>query len=177
MEKYSLLRRRVMQGGLSGGEALREPHAATDGEILRTHDTAYLRRVGGGELSPVEERQIGFPWTPQLVERSRRSAGATIEACRAALEEGIGVNLAGADPYRDDRLGRLALSNEGLRARDPLVLDLCRTACLQVAIVMAGGYTRNITDTVDIHFSTLEVATQFQFAAQQSHASSPTEMR
>ena len=127
-----------MQAGLSGGEALREPHAATDEEILRAHDADYLRRVVGDELMPAEMRQIGFPWTPQMVERSRRSAGATIEACRAALEEGIGVNLAGADPYRDDRLGRLALSKEGLRARDRMVLDLCRTACLPVAIVMAG---------------------------------------
>ena len=40
MEKYSLLRQRVMQAGLSGGEALREPYAATDGEMLRAHDAA-----------------------------------------------------------------------------------------------------------------------------------------
>ena len=177
MPKYSLLPQRVMQAGLSGGEALREPHAATDEEILRAHDADYLRRVVGGELMPAEMRQIGFPWTPQMVERSRRSAGATIEACRAALEEGIGVNLAGADPYRDDRLGRLALSKEGLRARDRMVLDLCRTACLPVAIVMAGGYARNISDTVDIHFSTSAVAVHFHRAAQQSHAPSSTATR
>jgi acetoin utilization deacetylase AcuC-like enzyme len=130
MQKYSLLRQRVMQAGLSEGEALREPHAATDKEILRAHDAGYLRRVVSGELTPAEARQIGFPWTPQMVERSRRSAGATIEACRAA--------------------------------------------CLPVAIVMAGSYARNISDTVDVHFSTVEAAAHFQRAAQQSHAlSSP----
>ena len=131
MQKYSLLRQRVMQAGLSGGEALREPHAATDEEILRAHDAGYLQRVVSGELTPAEVRQIGFP-------------------------------------YRDDRLGRLALSQDGLRVRDILVMDLCRTTCLPVAIVMAGGYARNISETVDIHFSTVEIAAYFRGAARRS---------
>jgi hypothetical protein len=59
MQKYSLLRQRVMRAGLSGGEALREPQAATDEEILRAHDADYLRRVVGGGLMPAEVRQIG----------------------------------------------------------------------------------------------------------------------
>jgi hypothetical protein len=46
-------------------------------EILRDHDTGYLRRVVGSELMRAEARQLGFPRTPQMVERSRRSAGAT----------------------------------------------------------------------------------------------------
>ena len=69
MQKYSLLRQRVMQAGLSGGEALREPRTATDEEIQRAHDAGYLQRVVRGELTPAEVRQIGFPWTPQMVER------------------------------------------------------------------------------------------------------------
>ena len=69
MEKYSLLRRRVADAGLSGGEALCEPHAATDDEILRGHDTDYLRRAVSGELTAEEIRRIGFPWTSQRVER------------------------------------------------------------------------------------------------------------
>ncbi len=64
-------------------------------------------------------------------------------------------SLSNADPYCDDRLGRLALSKGGLRERDRMVLDLCRAAGLPVAIVMAGGYARNIADTVGIHFQPL----------------------
>ena len=71
---------------------------------------------------------------------------------------GLAIYLAGADPFAGDRLGRLALSKEGLAARDCLVLEKCRAAGLPVAIVMAGGYGREIEDTVDIHFETVRIA-------------------
>jgi acetoin utilization deacetylase AcuC-like enzyme len=275
MAKYSMLRERVETAGLP--VRLCMPHAATDEEILRAHDVDYLRRVQNGELTAAELRRIGFPWTPQMVERSRRSAGATIEACRAATGEGVAVSLAGgthhafrahgagycvfndsaiaalamqaegragrvlivdcdvhqgdgtaailcddpsvftlsihaagnfpfrkqasdldialpdgtgdevylaalehglcsalsasqpdlaiylagADPFVGDRLGRLALTKAGLRARDRLVLALCREAGVAIAVTMAGGYARNIEDTVQIHFSTVCTATHF----------------
>jgi acetoin utilization deacetylase AcuC-like enzyme len=92
-----------------------------------------------------------------------------------AAQPELAIYLAGADPYRDDRLGRLALSKEGLRARDSLVLDLCRAASLPVAIVMAGGHSKDIADTIDIHFSAVEVAAHFQNAAQQFPALSSPE--
>ena len=282
MAKYSLLRKRVERARLAGEGVLREPHAATDEEILRAHDRDYLERVVNGQMSAQELRRIGFPWTPQMVERSRRSAGATIEACRAALAEGVGVNLAGgthhafrdqgegycvfndsaiaalsmqaegcarrvaildcdvhqgngtasiladeptmftfsvhaaknfpfrkeasdmdiempdgtgdadyldalergicrtlaaaqpdlaiylagADPYVGDRLGRLSLTKAGLQTRDRMVFELCRAASVPVAVAMAGGYSSDIADTVDIHFSTVETAASFLRAAQ-----------
>jgi acetoin utilization deacetylase AcuC-like enzyme len=95
MEKYSRLRERVLAAGIVTPEDLIVPHAATDEEILRAHDAEYLRRVAGGELDRAEVRRIGFPWSPAMVERSRRSAGGTVEACRAALADGAAVNLAG----------------------------------------------------------------------------------
>ena len=95
MKKYSLLRQRVIEAGLVAPGDLRLPHAATDEEITRVHTPEYLRRVVHGELTPQEIRRIGLPWSLQLVERTRRSCGATIEACRAALEDSIAVNLAG----------------------------------------------------------------------------------
>ena len=95
----------------------------------------------------------------------------------SAAQPELAIYLAGADPYRDDHLGRLALSREGLRARDRLVLELCRSARVLVVIAMAGGYSRNILDTVDIHFSTVEVAAQFHSAPQQPGALCPAESR
>jgi acetoin utilization deacetylase AcuC-like enzyme len=63
--------------------------------------------------------------------------------------------LAGADPYREDRFGRLALSFEGLRARDAFVLECCRRRGLPIVITMAGGYARSLEDVALIHTNTL----------------------
>ena len=65
------------------------------------------------------------------------------------------IYLAGADPYAGDRLGRLALSIEGLQARDERVLGACRAAGVPVAVAMAGGYAQPIEDTVTVHFNTI----------------------
>ncbi|MCX7153957.1 MAG: histone deacetylase, partial [Proteobacteria bacterium] len=66
-----------------------------------------------------------------------------------------------ADPYNDDRLGRLALSKQGLLSRDRMVFEACERAGLPVAVTMAGGYARDIEDTIDINFHTLETAAWF----------------
>jgi acetoin utilization deacetylase AcuC-like enzyme len=68
------------------------------------------------------------------------------------------VYLAGADPFEEDTLGRLSLTKEGLRQRDRHVLEGCCSGGLPVAIVLGGGYARNIEDTVDIHVNTLRQA-------------------
>jgi acetoin utilization deacetylase AcuC-like enzyme len=93
MQKYALLRQRVT-AGLPAAQLL-VPDAASDSELLRVHDAAYLQRVITGTLDASEVRRIGFPWSAAMVERSRRSVGATIAASRAALADGAGVNLAG----------------------------------------------------------------------------------
>lgn len=273
MEKYAMLRERVADGILPLS-SLQVPAAASDAELARAHSPEYVRRVQAGELSPAEVRRIGFPWSPQMVERSRRSAGATIAACRAALSDGVAANLAGgthhafadagagycvfndsavaaramqaeglarrvaiidcdvhqgdgtaailagdesiftfsihaahnfpfrkqrsdldvelpdgstdaayldaleeglrtalaaarpdlviylagADPYYDDRLGRLALTKAGLAERDRAVFAYCRRLGLPLAVTMAGGYARRIVDTVDIHAQTVALA-------------------
>ena len=274
MEKYSGLRQRLQADGRFAPQDFVVPDAAADRDILRAHDPAYLARVVGGALDAAELRRIGFPWSPGMVERSRRSAGATLAACRAALRDGCAANLAGgthhahrdfgsgfcvfndaaiaslcmraeglatriaiidcdvhqgdgtaailadeadvftfsihgernfpfrkarsdldiglpdetadadylgalrdaldkvfadarpelviylagADPYREDRFGRLGLSIEGLAQRDALVLGQCEARSVPVAIAMAGGYARNIEDTVTIHANTITTA-------------------
>ena len=69
--------------------------------------------------------------------------------------------LAGADPHEGDTLGRLELTFDGLMRRDALVLDACRQIGLPVAIVVAGGYGRDIHDTVRVHVNTARVARSF----------------
>ena len=278
MEKYARLRSRLLACGAFAEADFCVPDAASDDAILRAHDPAYLQRVARGTLDVAEVRRIGFPWSLAMVERSRRSAGATLAACRSALardggtacavnlaggthhahrdfgsgfcvfndaaiaalamraegrvrrvaivdcdvHQGDGtaailadepevftcslhgaknfpfrkqtsdldielpdetgdatylaaldealqsvferaqpelvIYLAGADPYAGDRLGRLALSIDGLRLRDERVLAACRDASVPVAIAMAGGYAEPIDDTVTIHVNTVTTA-------------------
>lgn len=274
MAKYSRLSQRVKASGIA---ELCIPDAATDEQILRCHDLDYLNKVKTGDLSRQEVRRTGFPWSPKMLERSRRSVGATIGACQSALNDGVAVNLAGgthhactdhgegfcifndsaiaarelqasgtvqrvviidcdvhqgngtaqitagdptiftfsihgeknfpfrkfpsdldiglpdgtedddylemveegvkralflanadlaiyisgADPYKHDRLGKLAITKAGLAARDRLVLSLLQAAGLPVAVTMGGGYAANIDDIVDIHFETVQIASNY----------------
>ncbi len=276
MAKYRLLREAVLASGIVEASALEVPAAASDVELLRVHTPDYLRRVVAGELAADEVRRLGFPWSPELVERSRRSVGGTLGACRSALERGCGVNLAGgthhafadrgqgycvfndaavaaramqaegrakrvaivdcdvhqgdgtasifrddpsvftfsihgrrnyplekragdldvaledgagdgrylaalaaalerlaaagpfdlaiylagADPFAGDRLGRLALSREGLAERDRAVFGFFRAAGTPVAAVMAGGYAPEVGEIVAIHLETVTVAVE-----------------
>jgi acetoin utilization deacetylase AcuC-like enzyme len=93
MQKYSMLRESVA-AKLPHVRFAEAPHT-TDGVLALAHHPNYIHRVTSGALTESEQKQIGFPWSPEMVERSRRSTGATIAACRAAIDEGVAVNLAG----------------------------------------------------------------------------------
>ena len=79
------------------------------------------------------------------------------ESLDVALAEtaDIAFFLAGADPWEGDRLGRLALTKDGLRARDELVLDRLLATGAAVVVVLAGGYAPDVVDTVDINAATV----------------------
>lgn len=152
MAKYGKLRERVLSEGLNGADPLAVPHAASNEEILRAHDRDYLSRVVAGELTAAEVRRIGFPWSPEMVERSRRSSGATIEACRSALETGVGVNLAGGTHhafrdhgegycvFNDAAIAALAMQAEG-RARRVVIVDCDVHQGNGTAAILAGDPT------------------------------------
>jgi acetoin utilization deacetylase AcuC-like enzyme len=274
MGKYARLRSRLLATGEFAEEDFRVPEAASDAELCRAHCADYLRRVATGSLDAAEVRAIGFPWSERMVERSRRSSGATLAAAREALTRGWSANLAGgthhafrargegfcvfndaavtaramqveaglqrvaivdcdvhqgngtasifagddsvftfsihgarnfpffkeasdldieladgtrdeeylwhlergldetlersrpqlviylagADPYEDDRLGRLGLTKRGLARRDELVLGTLAARGIAVAVAMAGGYARDIEDSIEIHANTLRTA-------------------
>jgi acetoin utilization deacetylase AcuC-like enzyme len=93
--KYALLRERVLAEGLIPRDRLHDPPRATREELLRVHDAAYVDALDAGTLDAAAMRRIGFPWSPELVERSHRAVGGTVAAARSALERGIAINLAG----------------------------------------------------------------------------------
>ena len=295
MAKYRRVRERCLDEGILSYDELVQPAAATWSDLSLVHDRSYLARVRGGALTPSEQREIGFPWSLEMVERSRRSVGATLAAAREALQErssegwGIAVNLAGgthhaygdrgggfcvfndvavavrvlqreraiqrvavidcdvhqgngtaaifatdpavltfsmhgarnypfhrerstidvelpdrtgddqflrvldenlpkifegfrpdlvfylagADPFENDRLGRLGLTKDGLLRRDERVLKASVRAGVPVVVTMAGGYAVDTEDTVEIHVNTVRLAAAFSRIGGDGHPQPP----
>ena len=84
-----------------------------------------------------------------------------LDRALAEFSPGLIFYVAGADPYRDDQLGGLKLSFEGLEKRDRLVFEKARAKNIPVAVVLAGGYARRLDDTIQIHTNTVRVAKEF----------------
>jgi acetoin utilization deacetylase AcuC-like enzyme len=274
IEKYAMLREAVVARGIVRPEDVHDPRRLALDDVRLVHTADYVDRFTHGRLAPEEERRLGFPWSPALVERSFRAAAGTCEAAEHALASGIAMNLAGgthhafpthgegfcvfndvaiairmlqregkirraavvdldvhqgngthavfagdasvftfsmhggrnypfrkvagdldielndgtaddeyvqlltaalptvlatarpdlviylagADPHERDRLGRLALTHEGLARRDALVIEQCREVGIPVAVTIAGGYGDPITDTVEAHVTTAAIA-------------------
>jgi acetoin utilization deacetylase AcuC-like enzyme len=112
-----------------------DARGATDAELGLAHDADYLGRVGAGELTRREVLALGLPWSPELVERARRSVGATLLAADAALADGVGANVGGGTHHAFTDGGRgfcvfndVVVAAKALRlarrARTVLVVDL-----------------------------------------------------
>ena len=103
MAKYSLLRDRVARE-LPLVNQLEAPRAS-DGELALVHTPAYINAITSGSVGSAAMREIGFPWSEAMVERSRRSAGATVAAVRAAMTEGVVANMAGGTHHASAEKG------------------------------------------------------------------------
>jgi acetoin utilization deacetylase AcuC-like enzyme len=267
MAKYPLLFETLSREGLLPPDEVIEPGEASLEDLRLVHDDGYLDRLAAGTLEAAAIRKIGVPWSPALWRRSRLAAQGTLEAARAALEDGLAANLAGGthhafpahgegfcllndvavairvlqrdgrmrralvidldvhqgngtaaifegdadvftfsmhgernyplnkmlstldvgladgvgddeylellarhlgrileefvpdvvfylagvDPARGDRYGRLALSDDGLARRDRHVLEACRGRGLPLVITIAGGYAPTPGRTAELH--------------------------
>ncbi len=105
MTKYSLLREAV--AATLPAVRVADAQPASDGELALAHEPAWISAVVEGTTSAAQQREIGFPWSPRMVERARRSVGATIAAARAALfaDEGVAANLAGGTHHAQAHKG------------------------------------------------------------------------
>jgi acetoin utilization deacetylase AcuC-like enzyme len=171
MSKYALLRQRVVESGLVAATDLWVPHAATDEEILRAHSPDYLHKVQNGLLTDAEIRRSGFPWSPQMVERSRRSSGATIEACRAALADGVAVNLAGGThhAFRDHGEGYCVLNDSAIAARAVQAEGrVRRVVIIDCDVHQGNGTARIFADDATVFTFSIHGARNFPLHKEQS---------
>lgn len=115
--KYRLLRERLQAA--PGLIRLQPAVAAAPGELALVHTPDYVEAVRQGGLTPAQQREIGFPWSRSMAERSLHSVGATILAARAALAEGVAANLAGGThhAYADKGSGFCVFNDVAVAAR------------------------------------------------------------
>ncbi|MFM6986989.1 MAG: histone deacetylase [Hydrogenophaga sp.] len=118
MAKYGRLRDRLATE--CAHVRLQQAQPATDGELALVHSPAYIQAVQDGTLSAAAQREIGFPWSPAMAERARRSVGATLQACRTAMAgEGLAANIAGGThhAYADKGSGFCVFNDAAVAAR------------------------------------------------------------
>ena len=142
--KYQRLRHRVEAwADLEVGEA--EP--AADAILALAHDLRYVQAIAGNGLSAAEQRAIGFPWSEAMVERARRSVGATLAAARVALVEGVAANLAGGTHHASAGRGSgYCVFNDVAVAARAVQADAAGTAG-------AGATPRIVVIDLDVHQS------------------------
>lgn len=155
MTKYRKLRERLGQEQIVAENNFIIPDGATDEQILRCHTSDYLEKVKTGTLSRKEIVRIGFPWSGELVERSRRSSGATICAARTALSEGVSVNLAGGTHHagRDFGAGYSVFCDSGIAARALQAEGLVDKVAVIDCDVHQGNGTADVTRGDDSIFA------------------------
>jgi acetoin utilization deacetylase AcuC-like enzyme len=130
-------------------------------EILRGDATVFTFSIHGAKNFPFhkEESDLDAPLPDgaddtEFLTTLERGLEMALEAADADLA----IYLAGADPFEGDRLGRISVTKSGLAERDRMVLEACRDCGIPVAVTMAGGYARNVEDTVEVHFQSIKRA-------------------
>jgi acetoin utilization deacetylase AcuC-like enzyme len=129
--------------------------------ILRGDRSVFTFSIHGASNFPFskEESDLDVPLPDgaddgEFLDGLGKALDRVLDASKAQLA----IYLAGADPFEDDRLGRLSVSKEGLAERDRMVLGACRDHGIPVAVTMAGGYARSVEDTVEIHLHSVKTA-------------------
>jgi len=146
VRKYRLLRQRLLQSGVVSAEELLLPDPVTDTQLLYAHDPDYLERVEAGRLSPQEIRRIGLPWSSELVRRARYCTGGTVDACRAALQDGAAAHLAVGThhAFRDHGQGFCLFNDCIIAARTMQMEERIRRAAILDCDVHQGNGTAAI---------------------------------
>ena len=171
MAKYSGLRDRLLRDRLVSPDDLYEAPRASWDDLRLVHDQGYLTAVEQGLLARAAQRRIGFPWSPQMVERARRSVGATIAAARAALDDGGAANLAGGTHHAfPDRGEGYCVFNDVAVAARVLQRDcgVTRVAVVDCDVHQGDGTAAIFSDERNVFTLSLHGARNYPFRKQTS---------
>lgn len=176
MAKYARLRERLAQE--LPQIQLHEALPATDGELALVHTPGYIDAIAHGTLAPALQREIGFPWSPAMAERARRSVGATLQAARQVMAHGgVAANLAGGTHHAyADKGGGFCVFNDFAVAARLMQAEHARQrgrAPLRVAIVdldvhQGNGTARIFANDPSVFTLSLHGARNFPFRKEPS---------
>jgi acetoin utilization deacetylase AcuC-like enzyme len=184
MRKYAMLRERVA-AELPWVTVAQAPRAS-DAQLLLAHTPEYIARVQGGTLSAAEQREIGFLWSLPMAERARRSVGATLAACRAALGwpdeaiksisgQGIAANLAGGThhAYADKGSGfcvfnDAAVATRAMQWQAKLAGQKLPVAIIDLDVHQGNGTARILRNEADVFTLSVHGEKNFPFRKEAS---------
>lgn len=146
IEKYAMLRERVVAEGIVARAHLHEPARVSREALLRAHDAEYVDAFESGRLSESAIRRLGLPWSPALVERAWRAVGGTVEAAECALSAGVAMNLAGGThhAFRDRGEGFCVFNDVAVAVAHLLAQRRIRRAAIVDLDVHQGNGTHAI---------------------------------
>jgi acetoin utilization deacetylase AcuC-like enzyme len=171
MAKYSGLRARLVTEGIVTPEMLHEAPQAAWEDLALVHTIDYLRAIADGSVAPDIQRRIGFPWSPAMVERARRSVGATLAAARAALDDGAAANLAGGTHHAfADRGEGYCVFNDVAVAVRVVQRDAAarRVAIIDCDVHQGNGTAAIFTGDADVFTCSMHGAKNYPFKKETS---------
>lgn len=146
MLKYELIPGQLLHEGTIAESQLHPPGPCSNDVVLFTHTATYVRKLLSGDLSPREQRVIGFPCSPRLIEREWIITQGTIDAARAALANGIALNVAGGThhAFTDHGEGFCLLNDQAVAAHYLLHQQLVKQILIVDLDVHQGNGTARI---------------------------------
>jgi acetoin utilization deacetylase AcuC-like enzyme len=171
MAKYSGLRVSLLTEGIVRPSDLHEAPQASWDDLRLVHTADYVQAVADGTLSRDIQRRIGFPWSPQMVERARRSVGATIAASDAALTDGCGANLAGGThhAFADRGEGYCVFNDVAVAIRHlQQTRGIQRAAVVDCDVHQGNGTAAIFAGDSDVFTCSLHGAKNYPFKKEQS---------
>jgi len=171
MQKYELLPLQLLHEGTCSPENFFEPGMPEVSDILKAHDNRYFEQLTRGELTDREMRKVGFPWSPELVQRELRIAHGTVEGCLFALKFGIAMNIAGGTHHAYSNRGEAfcMLNDQAIGAHYLLAHKLAKKILIIDLDVHQGNGTAEIFSSVPEVFTfSMHGRTNYPFRKEQS---------
>ena len=155
MLKYELIPQQLLHEGTCTSNHFFKPSACQHEVVLNTHDEFYFKRLIEQQLSPSEQRKIGFPQSPELVNRELVITQGTIDIALHALKHGVGLNVAGGThhAFAERGEGFCLLNDMAIASNFLLKNEYCQRILIIDLDVHQGNGTAKLMENVEVRMN------------------------